>query len=192
MSYCTEFDRVQQDVLSMLPDLSVLLEATLNCTNRNVYSTNCGTKGLGTFRMRAIRTCGMIDFYSNEPLLGKSKSLEICTNCVSADADIEITKLLSSMQLEVTLYSDNIFSVPFSEFYDIDKSKYFNLLVQYPISEINLKYLIGYAILIKYGSIQIPNSIGVFPSNIELIGRLNVVQALKEYNENKNSKNIQS
>lgn len=195
----TEFERVLQEVHSMLPELAIVLEGTLNCNQSNNYSTSTYSEKIGTVRMRALHTYGVIDFIEFGPCSPNhftARSTELCTyNVVSEQIAIySSNNLYGTLKYTVFLDDDNSDEEPLDldEFLNVDKEKFFNLMVQYPLTELNLKYIMGYAILLNNGKHYIPEqkSVGFCPSNIELIGLSTVAQSIKEYNENKNSKNF--
>lgn len=186
MSFDSEFSRIQQEVQSKLESFKLLIECTLLCKGHIKYTDKTSN---GKIIIHTLTACGIIKYLSSsgngvEDVLTLAYLNVTCDNIfISYDDDEEM----------YYVQINNGVMVDLKEFYNIDKEQYINLNMQYQISEIKMKYIMGYAILLLDGICNAQHfNLGVYPENIEQIGLDELLPAMREFNESQNTKAIQS
>lgn len=178
-----DIKEIYNEVHSIVPDIEKVIKSLMHCVNHINHRFDYSD---GYISMRAITDIGMINYYSTKTDLTHS----IGTYGINS-TDIllaQSTKDYSKWYVQSQKILGTNEHISTDKFLNLSKDEYFNYLLC--TSEINLKYIIGCAIILKKFNFDVPNVIALDAERINSLGLHSLACALDNQTKRLLNENI--
>lgn len=174
---------VYDEVQIIVPDIEKIMKSLTHCVNHVKREFSFGN---GRVNIRAINEIGLINYYDNESELtysigtyGVNSTHIVLAQSISDNSEwyVQSKKIFGTEEYMLT-----------DKFLNLSKDEYFNYLLG--TSEVNLKYIIGCAIILKKWDYPVDNVITLDAERIDSLGLHSLACALDKQTKRIINENI--